>query len=507
MARHHFVVLINQTDWRVVHMRGQVFLAVRTFGVDAGSRTALLGWWQQFPQAKVSFLTNHADEHYHVEVLPQVRGAAARQLLMRKLATWPFSPHMHTACLLDHVHTLRREMRFLFVACAYPPLADWLPLLQKQAIRIQGVYTQALGLACWLPACQPDLIHRLCIQCTQQQVRISYLQQQRLLFSRLILLPADVFSTHEACMGRIVHELSQIRLMLEHQGWLPKADILQLVWLGQMPTDIQWLQKQLPAACVWSGLTESELVRHLGLQALPEALDAMDWAAVQVVLKGHALPNLVPESVLLPDSILRIKRRLHWAGGVMASLMLLAGWLGIQATHHAYGQVQQIQHQLSVRQLATQTISQEQLPSLRTLVQAMHGLQSSVRLPGRALTIMQQALMGVAHWQVATMTWDFAGAGALSGKLMSQQEGAATAWQETLVITWTQGDQSQSTVMAWPQLLHRLRGLPEVEKVEVLMSTESTGDAQRHGSTGSAIAAGQPTAIKLYLRDAKQGAI
>ncbi|WP_232410970.1 hypothetical protein [Methylophilus sp. 5] len=483
-------------------MRGQRLLAMRAFGVDAGSRTELLNWWQQFPQAKVSFLTNHADEHYHVEVLPQVRGAAGRQLLMRKLAAWPFSQNMHTACLLDHVQTLRREARFLLVACAYSPLADWLPVLQKQAIRIQGVYTQALALACWLPACQPGLLHRLCIQYRQQQVRISYLQQ-RLFFSRLILLPADTFSTSEACIGRIVHEISQIRIMLVHQGWLSEVDVLQLIWLGQMPTDIQWLKKQLPAACVWAGLSEPELARHLGVKALPAELDAVDWAAIQVVLKGHPLPNLAPEAALLPDSIMRVKRSLHGAGVVMASLMLLAGWFGIQATHYAERQMRQIQRQLNVRQLApTDIISQEQLPPLRALAQAVHSLQSSVRLPARALTLMQQALVGASHWQVATMTWDFSSE-AVAQPVMATP---ATVWQETLAITWAKSNQNEQAAMEWPPLLRRLRDLPEVERVEVLTPTESAGGAQRQGSTGSAQAVDQPPAIKLYLRDARPGA-
>lgn len=141
MASHHFIVLVDQTCWRVVHVRGQQALAMRTFECDDSSRQEILRWWQQFPQARVSFLANHADEHYHVETLPQVRGSAGRQLLLRKLAAWPFSQGMHVVCRLGHVKTLRRESRFLFVALTYPPLVHWLPVLQAQSIRVQGVHT------------------------------------------------------------------------------------------------------------------------------------------------------------------------------------------------------------------------------------------------------------------------------------------------------------------------------------------------------------------------------
>jgi len=503
MASQHFIVLLDQTRWRVVHVSGQHVLALRVFSSDEDSRMALLDWWQQFPQAIVSFLTNHADEQYHVETLPQVRGSAGRHLLMRKLATWPFAQGMHSVCRLDNVQGLRRESRFLFVALTSLLLADWLNVLHKHSIRIQGLYTQALCLACCLPATLQGLMHALCVQYTPQQVRISYLQRQRLFFSRLFLLPLDT-ATPEDGVGRIAHEVTQMRMTLIHQHWLQEADALSLTWLGQMPMDIPLLKAQLPVGCQWVDISEADRARHLKGHALPEGLHAVEWAAIQHILKGRPLPNLAPEPVLMLDSGMRMKRRLHWAGAVMAGFIVLAGWVGIQATQQAQRQMQQIKRQLNVGQLKpSEPINQAQLPGVRALTQAVQGLQSSVRSPDRALVIMQHVLLGVSHWQVAALEWGLAGSAA-QDDVPTQQ---ASVWKETLTVTWSQRDQNDQAVIEWQQLLSRLRGLPEVEKIEVLMPSASASNAQRQGNTGQAPGLDQPPVLKLYLRDAQAAAL
>lgn len=501
MASHHFIVLVDQTCWRVVHVRGQQALAMRTFECDDSRRQEILRWWQQFPQARVSFLANHADEHYHVETLPQVRGSAGRQLLLRKLAAWPFSQGMHAVCRLGHVKTLRRESRFLFVALTYPTLVHWLSVLQAQSIRVQGVYTQALCLVCWLPATLQGVMHGLCVQYTAQQVRVSYIYQQRLFFSRLISLPSDTLSTPEDFVNRIVYEVAQIRMTLIHQHWLQEADVLSLVWLGQVPVDLPLFKAQLPAGCIWA--EDSEVAGHFSGSDLPSGLHAMEWAAIQPILKGRPLPNLAPEAVLLLDSSARIKRHLHWAGATMVCLMTLICWVSMQATHQAQVQMQQVKRQLQVgRRTPAVHINQAQLSGMRALTQAVQGLQASVRLPERALALMQQALTGISHWQVAALAWDFSE--------RSSQADVVTyhpsRWRETLTVTWSQGGRSEQAAMEWQQLLTRLRGLPEIEKVELLTPSVSASSAQRQGNTGQAPAPDHPPVLKLYLRDVHEAA-
>lgn len=499
MAKHHFVVLVDQARWHVAHFVGRELSALRAFDSTDDSHSELLCWWQSFPRATLSFLTNLADEHYHVETLPHVRGAAGHQLLERKLAAWPFAQGMHAVFRLDRVQALRREDRFLFTALFCPPLSTLLSALQTKALRIKGVYTQALILATWLPALPKGVVHRLSIQCTQQQVRISYLRQQRLFFSRLLLLPQESFPDLEAWFGRIAQEANQVRMTLIQQRWLQEADVLQVMWLGQAPADVSMLKKYLPAHYLWACVPEPELARYLNDKCLPEDVCAMDWAAIHAVLCGQPLPNLAPEESLFTDSLIRMRRYLHWAGAVMISMMLLAGWAGMQVTQHTQLEVQQLHHQLRISQsgMRISDFSQEQLPRLHVLTQAVQNLESSLQLPTHTLGLLQNALAGLSHWQLTSLEWD---AHFLAGQPDQDATKSLSVGQETLTAIWSNSGLNDQAMMEWQQLLSRLHHLPDVEKVEVLGPSGAAGGSQREGDTRQRLAPWHKPVLKLYFR-------
>lgn len=498
MAKHRFVVLIDQeTGVHIAHFSGQRMLAVRTCDLaNEGSRLALLRWCQQFPQARIICLSNLADEQYHVETLPHVRGAAGRQFLLRKLAAWPFAQGLHTVFRLNSVHTLRKEDRFLFAAIFYPPLSAWLPELQRQSLRIEGVYTQALTLACWLPALPKGVVHRLCIQCRQQQVRMSYLQQQRLFFSRLISLPRDGFSDLDVRFERIAQEANQARMTLTQQRWIQEADVVQIVWLGEVPSDVREVKKYFPPHYLWVCIPALDLSRQLPGNPAPEALDAMDWAAMHSILQRNVLPNLAPEEALRPRHIARLKRQLHWAGVAMTGLMLLAGWVGIQATRHDLFNAEQVMHRLRVFQVDEPRIelSLAQLPRLRLFTQAVQTLETTESLPDDALLLLHSALADISHWQLTVLEWEANWSTDSPGEDKDKQQAVLTTWITTAFNPHAQAE--------WQQLLNRLRSLPEIEKVEVVRPTDADASS-RQGDTRQMPSA-EKTVLKLYLRRLKK---
>lgn len=499
MTKYHFVVLIDQeVGTRVAHFAGQDMLALRTFNLteDEG-RLALLRWCQQFPRARLIFLSNLADEHYHVETLPRVRGDAARQLLMRKLAAWPFALGMHTAVRLNDVQTLRREVRFLFAAISYPPLSAWLLELETQSLRIQGVYTQALTLACWLPVLPKGVVHRLCIQCGQQQVRMSYLQQQRLFFSRLIPLSQETLSDPDTRFDHIAQEANQTRMMLIHQRWIQEADVLQIVWLGEVPGDVREVKKHLPPNCLWICIPMLELLHQSGCKPAPEGLGVMDWVAMQSTLKGDALPNFAPGEALRTTNSLRLKRQLHWAGAAMTGLMLLAGWVGVQVTQHDLLEAEQFNHRLQLLQPVqpVSELSQAQLPRLRVFTEAVQTLEASARLPDDALLLLRRAMADISYWQLTVLEWDAYWSADSPDKSVATD---SSTGQQALITTWISTEFNQQAMAEWQQLLNRLRSLPEIEKVEIVHPSDADA-SMRQGDTRQMPAVEKPV-LKLYLR-------
>lgn len=493
MSKYHFVVLIDQqAGVRIAHFSGQEMLAMRACDLaDDENRQALLRWYQQFPQARIIFLSNLADEHYHVETLPHVRGSAGHQLLLRRLTAWPFAQGLHTAFSLNSVQTLRKEDRFLFAAISYSPLSTWLLELQAQSLRIEGVYTQALTLACWLPALPKGVVHRLCIQCRSQQVRMSYLQGQRLFFSRLIPLPQDGFSDSNTRFNRIAQEANQIHMTLIQQRWIQEVDVLQIVWLGEVPDDLKGMKKHLPSSCVWLCIPALELSRQSGGNPVPEGLDGMDWAAMQSILQRDTLPNLAPAEALRPRSIARIKRQLHWSGAGMTGLMLLAAWVGMQATQHNLLQAEQLNHSLQGLKsaLPVSELSPAQLPRLRAFTQAVQTLEASARMPEDALRLLQREMATPSHWQLMALEWEAHGSADLpdDGKYD----------QQALLTTWISTEFNHQAKAEWQHLLNRLRSLPEIEKVEVVRQTDADA-SPRQGDTRQIPS--EKSVIRLFLK-------
>jgi hypothetical protein len=498
MAMHHIVVLIDQARWRGAHFISRHFTELQEFDATDDGLVECLRWCEQFPQADISFLTNLADEHYHVETLPHVRGSTGRQLLMRKLSAWPFAQGMHAIVRLDSVQALRRENRFLFASLVHPPLSSWLSRLANTS-RIQGVYTQALAMPYWLPVLAKNMMNRLYVQCTQQQVRISYFQRQRLFFSRLIALPQHTFPDLDGWLGRIAQEAGQIRKLLIQQRWIQEAEVLQVTWLGQVPQDISLLKKHLPSNSVWTCISMVELMRHLGFKQLPEGMDVMDLAAIQALLHGDALPNLAPAEALLPNRMMRTKRYLHWAGAVMTGLMLLAGYAGMQATQHTWFKVQQLNHQWSgVQSVTTKSgIALAQLPQVRTLTQSVQAFESSALMPERALTILQQAVSGMSAWQLVNLEWRCPSPAALADLTNDATTKPLLACQQTLIARWSAVAMDNQATMEWQQLLNQLRSQAEVERVEVVSSPDA-GSASRRGGTRQTPP--KEPELTLYLR-------
>lgn len=505
MAKHHFVVFIDQKSWRVAHFVGAQFAELRQFDPVADDLMAWLAWCEPFQQAVISFLTNLADEHYHVETLPHVTGSAGRQLLMRKVSAWPFAQGMHAIVRLDTVRALRREDRFLFTALGDPNLSNWLSRLATPLPNIQGVYTLVLSMPDWLPPLPNGIVHRLCIQCTKQQVRISYFQRKRLFFNRLIPVPQTALADPYDWFSRIAQEAGQLRTTFIQQRWMHEPEVFEVMWLGEVPQDVDIVKKHLPSHGVWTCIPMPELKRQLDCKRLPDGMDVMDWAATQSILHSNTLPNLAPPKMLLTNSLIRMKRGLHWAGAVITGLMLLAGYVGVQATQ---------QHRLKVHSLDQQLaemnpvkpysdIRPESLSRVRALRESVQAVQSNSRLPDHALMMLTQVLSGIQSWQLTNIEWQ------CHGRLgQTTNDGSAntlSGCQETLTVSWSTVDLNDEASMEWQEMINRLKSHPEVEQVEVMNASSTVGGAQRQGSTRQQLST--TPMLKVYVRSIAKASV
>lgn len=502
MAQQQIVVLVGHDQWRVVHFKRWRYQALHVFTANAENQGLLLDRLKQSARASVYFLTDIADEHYHVEVLPPVRGTARKQLLARRLAAWPFAQGLHAVNKAGSVNGVRQEDRYLFSAIHYPPLREWLQALQKEPLCVQGVYTQALCMPCWVSCLQSGHAQCLIAYFEKQQLRIRYLYRSKLLFSRLL-----TFTPDEHLSVRINSEIAQTRLYLLSQKWLQESESLQLLWLSEDEHGNGSPLDQLPAPIKQSCISYAEVMRQSGWQLVPDGLSVMDWAAIQVMRHTRRLPNFAPESSLLNVRVARAKRNIAAAGVIMVCVFLIANWMNRQALQKTQIDIQRTSAQLHLWQSAKPAsgIAETDLPHLQIFSRAVQGLEASVHFPDRALKILQGVMAVQPVWQVQEVDWRY---GAINEPKHTQSALPDNPWVETATIRFARkaANNASEAHQAWQLLLDKLRQHPDViELKEINISAKSGNPVQTGDTRHSLLPDDQPT-LTIKLRGPKGGA-
>ncbi len=475
MAKLQLVILIKLDQWRVMHFRGSRYRSVTEFPANAKNQLLLLDLLKKHAEATLYFLTDIADEHYHVEVLPTVSGAAHKQLLARRLAAWPFAQELHAVHKIDSVRSVRKEDRFLFSAIHYPPLRVWLQALQQPTMRVQGVYAQALCFPCAISNSESADTHCLYVFLQKQQLRIYYLYKTKLLFSRLLTLPPD-----ESLHSHISNEVAQTRSYLISQQWLHEKELLHLVWLSEDENARGLSPEHLPAAVKQTCKTFADVVSHSGRAPIPNGLNEVDWAIVQMVLHNRQLPNFAPEVNLLGDRIQRGKRNIMLAGGVMIILCLVIGWLGQQAIKNTQSGIQQTKANISQWQAAKPAwgFADADLPGLQTLSFSVKRIESSRRLPERALEMLQGVMTHQKLWQVKKVEWRY-------GSVLDQFIMPDSQWHEKLRVTFLKKENATAlnARQEWQLLLDQLHQHPDIVELKEIHSSPASGRPEQQGDT------------------------
>lgn len=133
-----------------------------------------------------SILANVAEEGFHIEMIPFLRGADRQAILTRKLGQIFFNTTLTTSLSLGYERTRRKDERILLAALTnFDVFAPWLAAMTHAETALAGLYS--------LPLLAADLLRRLgvaedrCLLLTiqDQSVRQSYFENGALHFSRL----------------------------------------------------------------------------------------------------------------------------------------------------------------------------------------------------------------------------------------------------------------------------------------------------------------------------------
>jgi len=161
------------------------------------------------PKSTFSLLVNVAEEGFHVETIPYLRGADRKAVIERKLAQTFFNTPLNAAISLGHEKSRRKDERVLLGALTNPAfLQPWLDGIVESEAALSGVYSlsllgQQLLKKLHIP---PDPCLLLSVQ--DQSIRQSFFEKGELHFSRLTPI-------HHSSIGGIAQTFATESLKLQ----------------------------------------------------------------------------------------------------------------------------------------------------------------------------------------------------------------------------------------------------------------------------------------------------
>ena len=303
---------------------------------------AFAAYLNNHPQARYTLLVDLADEAFHLESLPLVRGGDRRRLIARRqnqlhLDT-PFVTHIPLGRDRAQTGECRHE-RILFTALTRPStLQPWLDALGHAGALLTGVHSVALvgmSLLRRLHTTEPQI---LLVHTSPAGLRISCFDNGQLRFSRLVPGAAAQPEKWQACRDEI-HRTCQY---LASQRALPrglKTPVLLLAHPDQHDViraacpdapEFRLNLTDLPALAVRCGLrhpsTDSDalpLILHLAAQerrqpqlAPPHALQQQRVNQIAIAICVAAASLLSVSLVIAAKNLIDVRQLNHQAAAV-----------------------------------------------------------------------------------------------------------------------------------------------------------------------------------------------
>lgn len=186
---------------------------------------------KQFPNTHSYLLVDVVEEDYRQEILPHVTGRDRRSLLARKLDQLYHKLSFRTAVFLSQDKENHRRDRFLFLAINQSEHIDaWLEIIGKQQAPLAGVYLLPMLTGFLLKKGQFSGPKILLCECLNSGLRQSYLEEGKLLVSRLSPYPVSTsLQQNNILRDFYLSEIERSRFYLVSQRLIKPTDQLLLV--------------------------------------------------------------------------------------------------------------------------------------------------------------------------------------------------------------------------------------------------------------------------------------
>lgn len=409
MTTRHLVLLDAHALTLYVWQRAQLTL-VQQFAPGEAGQAAWLAWLQAHPDCELLWLANLAEEGFHVETLPYLRGRDRDTVLARKLAQHFFNTPLTLAQSLGHLHGHRKEERVLLAALTQPALLEpWLNAMRNARTPLAGIYTlpQLTGRLCRLLELPADSCLLLTLH--PHGLRESLVMGGEAVFSRLTPLPDSSIAGMAASIASEAHKLHQY---LCSQRYIARDEVLTVC-----PLVPRQARAAVEAACPDIGPLRFRIAdleaaaQRIGLATPPTAVYA-DLLFLHLLATRRPRQQFAPAPWRHAHRIARLRYGLV-AGGLT---ILCAGllWLGreILIAHQLRAETAHMAT-LAARQHAEFARLAQQLPgpaqdpeTLRQLLADYDALRRQQDTPCRAMRALSHALDAAPAVRLERLHWE-----------------------------------------------------------------------------------------------------
>ena len=168
------------------HWRRGALACEATFPPTEAGVQQFARYLAEHPKSVFSLLANVAEEGFHIETIPYLRGADRQTVIRRKLAQTFFNTPLSAAASLGHEKNRRKDERLLLAALSSPAFFQpWLDAIRAADAALSGIFS--------LPLLAPALLRKLrlppepclLLSVQDQSIRQSFFDKGELHFSRL----------------------------------------------------------------------------------------------------------------------------------------------------------------------------------------------------------------------------------------------------------------------------------------------------------------------------------
>ncbi len=180
------LLYLSSHQMAAYHWQSGALECEESFSITETGQQQFSHYLAQHRQSTFSLLANVAEEGFHIETIPYLRGADRKAVLERKMGQAFFNTPLCAAMSLGHEKSRRKDERVLLTALTNAGfLQPWLDIIRASEASLSGIYS--------LPLLAPTLLRKLhlppdpCLLLTvqDQSIRQSYFEKGELHFSRL----------------------------------------------------------------------------------------------------------------------------------------------------------------------------------------------------------------------------------------------------------------------------------------------------------------------------------